>query len=97
MADKFIHPPEFDGSHVMTILMRTCVFLITAIVSLLLYEANQIIDHAKDLDARLSSIALHQVATEGEVQTLTSISTDQGKRLERLEQRFFDTANGRIK
>lgn len=84
--DFFFRVASSDG---MTALTRLAMLLTTILVSLIAWQANQLISQVKDQEAQISTVMVHTLSTDGEIGTLKAISADQGKRIERLEADFY--------
>lgn len=91
-------PPATDGTtygtgafmrvangDVMTALTRACMILCTAMVGLLLWQAQQIIEHMKEQDTKIETAVIHQATQDGTLLMLQQSISDQARRLGRLE------------
>lgn len=76
-------------SDAMTAITRIAMLLCTLLISLVAWQANQLINQLKDQAAQITAVVVHQLTTDGEVQTIRAISDEQSKRLERLENDFY--------
>lgn len=75
---------------VMTALTRICMVLCTAMVGLLIWQAQAIITHMKEQDDKISTAVVHQVTADGNIQMLQAMSTETSRRIGKLEDIIFE-------
>lgn len=78
------------NSDVMTALTRACMVLCTAMVGLLVWQAQSIIAHMQEQDKKIEAAVIHQAQMDGSVLMLQNIMTEQGRRVGRLEDILID-------
>lgn len=89
MPDDTNRAVALATSDAMTAITRVGMLVTTVLVSLITWQAQQLIGQVKDQQAQLSVVALRQMTSDGALDNLKNMSTEQGRRIERLENKVW--------